>query len=80
MTTIKSVQKVSRSGNALIVNIPVKVIEILGVQLGDYLNIDWGEVIKVPKKTKKIQKKKEIKENTEEKEEEKEEEELPELE
>lgn len=56
--TLQSVQKISRSGNALIVNIPQKIVDIMQLKMGDYLNIDWGEKIenptkKVPKRIKK---------------------------
>ena len=53
---LSSVQKVSRSGNALIVNIPHKIVEIMGIDLGDYLQINWGEIVKKnnPKKNKTL--------------------------
>lgn len=43
---LRSVQKISRSGNSLTINVPKKIAEILEIKLGDYVEIDFGEVIK----------------------------------
>lgn len=64
--TLKSIQKVSRSGNSLMINIPKKIAEILGIKLGDYIQIDFGEVIQGKVKSKKSNKKdKEVKKELE---------------
>lgn len=55
---LSTLQKVSRSGKALIITIPVKIREVREIELGDYVEIGWGQVVKTEKKPQK--KKKEL--------------------
>lgn len=48
--SLSTVQKVSRSGNSLMIIIPEKVSKILNIKYLDYIKIDWGEVIKLSDK------------------------------
>lgn len=61
MVSLKSVQMVSSNGNALIVNIPKKIVDIMGIKIGDYLSIDWGEGILNVASKKEVKKEKEKK-------------------
>lgn len=55
---ISSIQQVYKSGNASVIVIPQKVINILEIEEGDYLNITINEVVKTKKKTKTEEKEK----------------------
>ena len=52
---LKSVQKVIKTGNSLMVVIPTKIARILNISSKDYLVITWGDVLKI---------KEEVNENT----------------
>jgi len=43
---IQSTQKVWKAGQTLSISVPKKVCAILGIEEGDYLQVDWAEVIK----------------------------------
>lgn len=43
---LSSTQKVWLSGSTLVVSIPRNVKDVMGIHKGDYLEIDWGEIIK----------------------------------
>ena len=45
-----SVNKVWRSGTTLVIAIPRRIREILNIQKGDYVEVDWGEIVKRDKK------------------------------
>lgn len=57
---LDSIQKVSRNGDALIIVIPKKIEEILGLKAGDYINITYGDIVKKAEERKEIKEKRRL--------------------
>lgn len=58
---LESVQQVTTNGNALAITIPKKISEIMNIELGDYIRINWGEIIMKAKDRKNVRKAKKFK-------------------
>lgn len=43
---LSTVQKTWKSGTTLCISIPKNIETVLGIETGDYLQIDWTEIIK----------------------------------
>ena len=51
--SLTTVQKVSKSGNSLVINIPKKIVDIMDIEISDYIEIIWGNIIKSKEELKK---------------------------
>ena len=54
--TLRSLQKVWKTGEVLCIAVPRRIREVMGIQRGDYVEVDWGEIIKKGEKEVKSKK------------------------